>query len=214
MALSTQPELVASVQAWLAETSAEVGLAARVPDLIALLESDLNNDCDFRLLEMQKAQKTTPNEGDSKIALPDDYLEMDYLTVTTAANRPPLTYVSPRDLATKNEDRGYVQFYSIIGQEIWVYPAFGDSETLEMGFYVKIPALTAVNTTNWLLTKAPDVYLYGTLLQAEPYLENDDRMATWNALYEKARQKLIDANEKAVSSAGPLVVGLPVTRVA
>ena len=33
--------------------------------------------------------------------------------------------------------------------------------------------------TNWLILNAPDLYLYGTLLQAEPFLMNDERVPLW-----------------------------------
>lgn len=214
MALSTRTELIAAVQDWLAETSTEVDLASVIPDFITLLEADLNNDPDFRLLDMQKVQEVTPLEDETKVVLPTDYLQMDYLTISSSPDRQPLTYKAPRDLIEEQNDVGYVRYYSIIGGELWVYPAFGASETMEMGFYVKIPALTASNETNWLLTKHPGVYLYGCILKAEPYLHNDDRMTTWNALFMDAKQKLIDQDRKARSTAAGLQVSLPVDRVA
>jgi hypothetical protein len=39
------------------------------------------------------------------------------------------------------------------------------------------------NTTNWLLTEAPDVYLYGALVHTAPYLKDDARIAIWESFF-------------------------------
>ena len=52
----------------------------------------------------------------------------------------------------------------------------------------------ASDTTNSVLTDYPNIYLYGALTQAEPFLKNDRRMGTWVQLYEAAIKK---ANSKA-----------------
>lgn len=48
-----------------------------------------------------------------------------------------------------------------------------------------IPPLGDDRPTNWLLAKAPDLYLYASLLEAAPYLRDDARIATWRALLEE-----------------------------
>lgn len=49
-----------------------------------------------------------------------------------------------------------------------------------------VTSLTSQNTTNWLLTSHPDVYLYGALVEAQPYLMNDVRVAIWQTALEKS----------------------------
>ena len=60
---------------------------------------------------------------------------------------------------------------------------------LLLTYYAKIPALSDTITTNWLLTKSPDLYLYSALLEATPYLKNDERLQVWAT----ARQQVMDA---------------------
>lgn len=36
---------------------------------------------------------------------------------------------------------------------------------------------------NWLITNAPDLCLYGSLLEAEPFLKNDSRIPVWQSFY-------------------------------
>ena len=68
---------------------------------------------------------------------------------------------------------------------------------MELLYYQKIPALSASNTTNWLLTAHPDVYLYGALMQSAPYLDDDQRMQVWSTLYGNAVQAVNQESEKA-----------------
>ena len=71
----------------------------------------------------------------------------------------------------------------MVGTEIEVYPSPDTSYTGEIIYYSKVPALSDSNTTNWLLTLSPDIYLYGTLIQSAPYLRDDERTAVWATLY-------------------------------
>jgi hypothetical protein len=56
-----------------------------------------------------------------------------------------------------------------------------------------------------LLTAAPDVYLYGALLQAAPYLKDDARISTWATLYTSAMEDLQVADDRGATSGGALV---------
>ena len=49
--------------------------------------------------------------------------------------------------------------------------------------YDGVTALSSSNTTNWILTNHPDLYLYASLSEAAPYLGQDDRLAVWKNLY-------------------------------
>jgi len=68
---------------------------------------------------------------------------------------------------------------------------------LELLYYAKVPALSDSNTTNWLLTEAPDIYLYGSLLPSAPYLDEDERATTWAQFYAAAIQQLNQASDQA-----------------
>ena len=66
-----------------------------------------------------------------------------------------------------------------------------------MLYRASVPALSDSVTTNWLLTSAPDAYLYGALLQAAPYLSDDNRIGVWGSLYENAITELNADSDKA-----------------
>jgi hypothetical protein len=57
--------------------------------------------------------------------------------------------------------------------------------------YYELPVLLDDSTqTNWLTDYAPNLLLYGALLEATPFLKNDDRITTWQNFYQSAANAL------------------------
>ena len=107
----------------------------------------------------------------------------------------PLEYVtgeSLNQLKATSSAVGRPTHYTNIGTEIQVFPSPDSSYTAELVYFRNVPKLSNTNTTNWLLELAPDLYLYGTLLQSAPYLRDDERITTWASLYAK---KVLDIEE-------------------
>ena len=65
-----------------------------------------------------------------------------------------------------------------------------------MLYYKTFTALSDSATTNDMLTNNPDVYLYGTLLEAEPFLGNDQRVPLWLAAFQKAVDDIQNQDNK------------------
>jgi hypothetical protein len=57
-------------------------------------------------------------------------------------------------------------------------------------------ALTASNTTNWLLEKHPDLYRYGVLRHAELYGWNDERGRQFDAFVDNILTEIQQADIK------------------
>lgn len=71
--------------------------------------------------------------------------------------------------------------------------------------------LSGAAPTNWLLARAPDAYLYGSLMASAPFLIEDERLAVWSPLYVAAMDKLREENEW-LKNQGPLVMRSPQQR--
>jgi hypothetical protein len=65
-----------------------------------------------------------------------------------------------------------------------------------MLFYKKFDSITAVSPTNWMITNAPDVYLYGCLLEAEPFIMNDPRAQLWATAFQQAISDIQEQDNK------------------
>lgn len=62
--------------------------------------------------------------------------------------------------------------------------------SFEVLYYQRLQPLDANNQTNWFTEYAPQALLYGSLLQAMPFLKNDDRIPMWQAQYQAIMQTL------------------------
>lgn len=83
------------------------------------------------------------------------------------------------------------QFYADYDYQHWLLTPTPDAaSTLEVLYYEQPRFLGEDFQTNWLTEYAPDLLLYAALLEATPFLKKDERIATWQALYDRAAQAL------------------------
>lgn len=198
MAIATYSDLKSSVADWLNRDD----LTAVIPDFITMAEARFNRTLRTNSM-ITKASATASAET---LALPADWLQTLTIQSSTVAD-PPLVYVTPQEyyedalLAPTGDPKAY----TIIGTDIYLQPAPASSYPVAHVYYQAIPALSDINTTNWLLTKAPDAYLYGALMQAEPYLKNDERVSLWATGLQNAIDALMLEDERTRRPTGALV---------
>jgi hypothetical protein len=80
--------------------------------------------------------------------------------------------------------------------------------TLVMLYYAKPAALSDANTSNEFMAVCPDALLYGALIEAEPYLMNDARLAVWTQLYSNAVQSLAESDNTSEYAGVPLTMSV------
>jgi hypothetical protein len=100
---------------------------------------------------------------------------------------------------------GKPRFFGVVGGQFRIVPTPDATYTTELTYYAKLTKLSSSVATNWLLTANPDIYLYGALLQAAPYLQDDARIQTWATLYERALNDSQTADDRGASSGGALL---------
>ena len=84
---------------------------------------------------------------------------------------------------------GLPEFYADIDYDHWYFaPTPDQAYSFEVLYYERIPPLSSENQTNWLTQNAPNAMLYGTLLQAMPFLKNDAR-----AIFQQKYSEAINA---------------------
>lgn len=177
MSLSTYADLQTAVGTWLHRSD----LTAQIPDFIALAEARMNADLRARQMETITSINTTANNA--FITLPSDLLRIRRLTTSDYT---PLRYVTPDELqADWRTQTGTPQVFTVIGSQAQLGPVPDAVYALQLSYFQKVPALSNTNTTNWVLTNWPNVYLYGSLIAAQPYVMNDERMTMFMALYKE-----------------------------
>jgi len=183
MTIATYSDLQTTVANWLNRTD----LTSTIPDLITLAESRLSSDLKSRSMETKVTLSTVANTV--IVAIPSDMVEMRRIQVLSNPNIV-LSYRTPDEIS---QDYPYGQtgtptVFTVVGNNIEVYPIPDGVYSLELTYVQRIPALSASNTTNWCLTSWPNVYLFATLLEAAPFLMNDERIPVWKQKYQEAVQ--------------------------
>ncbi len=175
MAITTYAELQTAIGDWLNRAD----LDQKIPDFIRLAESTLNDV--LRSADMVASNTAAITSG--RATLLADALEVVYVQVASTEDEP-LEQITPQQLTmlrrTRTRDAANPRFFAIIGRELVVTPSPSTSLSMDIDYYQRIPALTDSNTTNWLLTDAPHVYLYTSLLHATPFLMDDARYQVFN----------------------------------
>lgn len=190
MAISTYSELKSAIADWLNRDD----LTSVIPSFIELAEAELTRNLRHRKM-IVRADATINSEYTQT---PLDWFQTQTLILETDPVTT-LEYLTPEALNAKraaSTANGKPLFYTMIGTEIQVYPVPSGDHTAEMVYYSKIPSLSDSETTNWLLTLAPDIYLYGSLMQSAPYLQDDNRLSVWNALYQKKIEDIYISDQR------------------
>ena len=191
MAISNYTELKTAVANWLDRDD----LTERIPEFIALAEARFNRVLRLRSMETKETASTVA--GQRNLALPTSYIQMRNFQVNTS----PLTtlsYVTPEiyDRVWGGSTTGTPKFYTILANEVSFGPIPASVQEVEMLFYKKFDNLSVTTTTNWLITNAPDIYLYGTMLEAEPFIMNDERVPLWAQALQQGISDLQEQDNK------------------
>lgn len=184
MAITTYTELVASV----ADFLHRVDLTTQIADFITLAEDEINADMRLRLMEVDE---TLTFSTGRTVALPDRILEPIRLTLVYAgADDEELVYQTPVQMIV-NDSVGVACrpiYWTIKGDNI-EFPNRAD-RSYTMTFRM-LQGFDIANTgTNALLTKYRGLYLYGALVQASAFVENDDKIAKWKSMYLNMKKKV------------------------
>ena len=194
MSIRNYDELQTSVAGWLKRTN----LTDQIPDFITLAEAGFNRV--LRVRQMAATYTRTTNQN--TVALPDDFLAAEKIQLDGRT----LTYIeryaaNSRDLGNSDGNR-----YTMIGTQLWLLSRVAAASVLTLDYYQRITPLSDDEPQNWLIEDAPDAYLYGSLMQAEPYLKNDQRVAIWSSLYGQIIDAMSSANTNARTSGSALAM--------
>jgi hypothetical protein len=209
VAISTYTELLSAGANWLARDD----LTSRLPEFVTLSEAKLNRT--LFVPQMETRSTTTCDTSDDEpefISLPTDFQTMRRVRLSSVTGKPRLGFMSQTQLddyrySTDNVTDQPV-YFAIMGSEMELAPTPHQNYTLEMVYRKKIPAL-ASNSTNWLLTLAPDIYLYGTLLEAMPFIKDDERVSLWASAFSTVLDDLNSLGFKQSFDSGPSTIWLP-----
>lgn len=194
MAITTYSELKTAIGNWLARND----LTAYIPDLITLAEARIYRE--LRVRQMETSLSASISSG--VIAVPSGYQEMKFAYVDGSPAKP-LVRVSLEELynqyPTRSSD-GKPFMYARNGANFEFGPYPDSAYTIKGVYYKQLDALSDGNPTNWLLDDAPDLILFGALLEAEVFIMDDQRLPIWGAKYQNAKLQLQRADNSESAS--------------
>lgn len=115
-------------------------------------------------------------------------------TVSMSADNVPLlarSYEYIRNYWPDEAATGTPKYYADYDYQHWILaPTPAAAQNLEVLVYQQPQLLGDDCQVNWITEYAPDLLLYATLLEATPFLKKDERIGTWQAMYDRAAQAI------------------------
>ncbi len=190
MALTTYDDIQGAIRRYLWDREDMSGM---IPDFIVMTEARLNSV--LRVAAMEASSSITLTSGSG--SLPSDYLAWRRVLTQDSPVRE-LRWVEPGWAEAQYYGRTSAELsdhFTIIGSTIKTYPI--SATDLTLAYYQKIPALASNTTGNWVTSRDPRLYIYGALVEASPFLDDDERIMTWGALFKAAVEELKQSDKTA-----------------
>ena len=160
----------------------------QLPRLITMGERRIGRE--LKIQGFIRPVQTTLQVGVAVYPKPDRWRD----TVSMTVDGNPIfarSYEYLRNYWPDEQQTGTPKFYADYDYQHWLLaPTPDQPQVLEILYYEQPRFLGEDFQTNWLTEYAPDLLLYATLLEATPFLKNDDRIQMWQALYDRAAQAL------------------------
>jgi hypothetical protein len=160
----------------------------QLPRLVTLGERRISRE--LKIQGFIRAVTTPLQTGVATYRKPDRWRD----TVSMTVNGSPIfarSYEYCRSYWPDEAETGAPQFYADYDYNHWLITPTPDADSnLEIVYYEQPRFLGEDFQTNWLTEYAPDLLLYATLLEATPFLKKDERIGTWQQMYDRAAQAL------------------------
>ena len=203
MAITSYSDLQSTIADYLARSD----LTAQIPTFIQFAENILRRE--LRIRQMLKVVTTTTTANDSTVSLPSDFLQMRDIHLVTNPIQT-LEYITPSNFYrnTWSTTTGLPKQYTALDTDFQLAPIPDSNYTVQMLYYAAPTYLSNTNTSNVFLANCPDLLLYASLAEAEPYIMNDARLQTWAALYQQGVAALTASDDAGEYAGNPLSITL------
>ena len=199
MAITTYSELQTAVANWLNRSD----LTSQIPEFIDLTEADIRTD--LYDSQMETRAYATTSISSAYLAFPDDFRSIRRMQIVYGGVEYLIEERTPSELARYDDSgTGLPRYFAVIGDQFQFWPAPDAGYRVEITYHKDVPALSDSNTSNWLLTDAPNLYLYGACKHAAVYIRDNEMLSISGALYGQALEKMIKQNQRRKYGAHPL----------
>jgi hypothetical protein len=187
MALNNYSTLKTSIANWLNRSDLTSEISG---DFIVLAEKDFNSKLRIRKMITQ-ATITVDAETE---ALPSGFLQVRDFYILNGGTKYALKFITPAqmDQIKGSSMTGQPSTYTILGDNFRFSPVSDSTYTAYLNYYKEFDPLSDSNTTNYILTNHPAIYLYGSLYHAANFLGGiePNQAAQWEKMYQTALERL------------------------
>jgi hypothetical protein len=180
----TYDSLVENIQSYLERNDTQT--LEKIPLFIMLAEQVIASQIKF--LGNLTVNTSTMVANTSIIDKPARWHKTVSMDITVAGVRQPVLvrkYEYLRNYWPDNTLTGVPVYYADYDYTHWlVAPTPASGYSFEVLYYERVQPLDSTNQSNWFTVYAPQALLYGSLLQAMPFLKNDERAPMWQAQYD------------------------------
>lgn len=182
-AVMTYDSLTENIQSYLERT--DTATLDKIPLFIMLAEQQLAADIKF-LGNLTVAQSQM-EAGNNVLDKPARWRKTVSMNITVAGKRQPVLlrkYEYLREYDPDPTQEAAPKYYCDYDYtHFMVAPTPDQAYDFEILYYERVPPLSSANQSNWFTEYSPQALLYGSLLQAMPFLKNDPRVQLWQTLY-------------------------------
>jgi len=186
----TYDSLVDDISTYLERT--DQATLEKIPTFIMLAEQVIATELKF--LGNLTVAESTMVQSDPVIQKPARWRKTVSLNVTVDGKKFPVflrKYEYLREYWSDATQTDVPKFYCDYDYDHWlIAPTPAEDFAYEVLYYQRVQPLDSSNQTNWFTQNAPQAMLYGTLLQAMPFLKNDERIPMWEAQFNKVIEVL------------------------
>lgn len=189
-AVMTYTSLAADIESYLERT--DTATINKIPTFIMLAEQIIASQIKF--LGTLTVDTSTMVSGNPVIAKPARWRKTVSMSITVNGEKKPVLlrkYEYLRNYWPDATDTDVPLYYADYDYTHWlIAPTPAAAYPFEVVYYERPQPLDVSNQTNWFTEYAPQALLYGSLLQAMPFLKNDSRIGVWKALYDESMATL------------------------
>jgi len=202
----TYDSLVENIQSYLERN--DTSTLDKIPLFIMLAEQVIASKIKF--LGNLTVNTSNMVSGTAVIAKPARWHKTVSMNITVAGEREPVLlrkYEYLRNYAPDPTATDTPKYYADYDYSNWlVAPTPDAAYAFEVLYYERVQPLDSSNQTNWFTIYAPQALLYGSLLQAMPFLKNDDRIPMWQAQYDAIMTTLAEEDKLRIADRQAIAV--------
>lgn len=159
----------------------------------------------LRTREFETSTTFSTTSSLETISVPSDFIMAKSMVLQTNPN----VVLAQKDMSQLIGDNpspsvGQPNSYATFGPNFYFRPIPSTAQSIKLFYYAAPTALSDSNTSNTLLTKYPDLLLYGALIELTAHIQDDARIQLWKGAFDEAIKDITDDNTTNRWSGAPI----------